>query len=290
MNLKINPIPSVSYHHSNLSFGSRRQNLIRRGCYALLATAMLTTAACTNKNRADNPQISETDSLTTVTDSFEIENRIHNIYHYFPTDDGSISNAPDWSEKIYPDGRKEIDSLEYKISVDVNGEKTIVKTETDSVGNTTVTTNYPDSSKTVLTIYKLNNPNEKLELEKTYWSNGKLKESKIYYEHPSDSTNINSPLTITENYERYNENEVLLYWESVNNNPEENDSIDTYDNQNRIIFNVAKNENYQYKNDEKTPFRSVAEYNGCKRITLYTDSGDVKRIYFEASDGTITEK
>ena len=290
MNLKINSISSTNYYHNNISFNRRSHNILRKGCYALMAAAMLTTAACTNKNKADNSVESANDSLISAADSFERENRVQNIYHYFPTEDGSISSTPDWSEKIYPDGRKEIDSLEYKISVGTDGEKTIAKTETDSLGNTIITTNYPDSTKTVQTIYKFSNPNEKLEQEKTYWSNGKLKENKVYYEHPSDSTNVNSPLAVTENYERYNENGVLLYWESVNNNLENNDSINTYDNLNRIVFNVTKNENYQYKGDEKIPFRSVAEYNGCKRITLYTDSGDVKRIFFEASDGTITEK
>ena len=289
MNLKINSIPSTNYYHNNISFNSRSHNILRKGCYALMAAAMLTTTACTNKNRTDNSQISADSSFLAV-DSIEIKNRVQNIYHYFPTEDGSISSTPDWLEKIYPDGRKEIDSLEYKISVDADGEKTIAKTETDSLGNTIITTNYPDSTKTVQTIYKLIDPNEKLESEKTYWSNGKLKENKIYYEHPSDSTDVNSPLSVTESYERYNENGILLIWESVNNTPENNDSTNTYDSKNRLIFNVTKNENYQYKGDEKTPFRSVAEYNGCKRITLYTDSGDVKRIYFEASDGTITEK
>lgn len=290
MNLKINPISTANYYHNNIAFNSRSRKLLRNSCYALMAAAMLTTAACSNKNKTDNSQSPASDSLFFDTDSFETQNRVQNIYHYFPTEDGSISSVPDWSEKIYPDGRREIDSLEYKISVDTNGEKTVVKTETDSLGNTVITTNYPDSTKTVQTIHILNSPNEKLESEKTYWSNGKLKENKIYYEHPSDSTDVNSPLSVTENYERYNEKGVLLFWESANNTPDNNDSINTYDSKNRLIFNAAENENYQYKGDEKTPFRSVAEYNGCKRITLYNDSGDVKRIYFEASDGTITEK
>lgn len=289
MNLKINPISTANCYY-NISYKGCNQNLMRKGCYALMAAAMLTTAACTNKHKADNSVEATSDSLFLAADSFETQDRVQNIYHYFPTEDGSISSVPDWSEKIYPDGRKEIDSLEYKISVGTNGEKTVVKTETDSIGNTIITTNYPDSTKTVQTIYKFFNPYEKLESEKTYWSNGKLKENKIYYEHPSDSTNINSPVAVTESYERYNENEILLCWEYTNNNLKNNDSINTYDNKNRIIFDAAKNENYQYKGDEKIPFRSVAEYNGCKRITLYTDSGDVKRVYFEASDGTITEK
>ena len=162
--------------------------------------------------------------------------------------------------------------------------------EKDAMGNFITTTEFSDGSKIIKTDYNTPNPDEKLIVKKTYWSDGKLKENEYYNEYHSDSTNINSKKIIEQSYKQYNENGVLLIWESSQIDPERNDSNNIYDRKGRLIYDDVKNEKYSYKGIDTIPYKSVSEYDDCKRITLYTDNGTVEKIYFKASDGTITEK
>ena len=294
MNLKINTnISGNNYQvHNSITFNGLSRKTIRNAGYVLMAASMLASYSClNNKPKFDTIELTETktnDKFDKDTDSIKKQENVKNIYHYFPKKDNIITNEPDWTEKIYPDGRIEIDSLGYKISVSPDGQRTVTKTEKDSIGNTIITTDFPDSTKTVKTYYLTQDPSEIFHIEKTYRSNGKLKESLIYKEHRADSTDTISP-KIEQQYKMYNENEVLIYW-NCDSLQSENNSNSVYDNNNRLIYDNIKNEKFYYKGTEKTPYKSISQIDDCKRITLYNDSGMVKKIYFEASDGTITEK
>ena len=293
MGLTINTNYSANYcqKYNHISFNGLSQKAMRNTGYTLLAATMFTLASCSNKQpQTDTVEITKTetkDTVNTAVDSTKKKSDV--IYHYFPKDDNIITEEPDWLEKIYPDGSREIDSLGYKIMVSPEGKRTITKTEIDQWGNIITSTDFPDSTKTVKTTYKTLNHNEVLQIEKTYRSNGKLEESRWLNEYPSDSTDISSPKITEQGYERFNEDEVLLYWESSRKNIEKNDSSIIYDDDNRIVFNERENEKYYYKGSHKTPYTSISEYKDCKRITLYNDSGYVEKVYFEAADGTITQ-
>ena len=297
MNLKININYTTNYSHkyNQPAFNGLSRKMLRNTGYALTAATILSFASCSNNNNntkqdTDSFQTEVKDSLNEKIDSTDNKPKVENIYHYFPKDNNIITDVPDWSEKIFPDGSREIDSLEYNIKISPEGKRTVTKTETDETGNTTITTEFPDSTKTVKIIYKTLKPKEILEVEKTYWSNGKLKENKLFNEYLSDSTNLSSPTIIKQRYERFNEDEVLLYWETNGTDVEVNDSNSIYDDDKRIIYNNIKNEKYYYKGTHKTPYTSVSEFENCKRTILYNDSGLVEKTIFEAADGTITEK
>ena len=286
MNLKINPYFTNHYHNYN---NATLKKMLRNTGYALMATSLLSLTACSankNKNNADTIEITTNNNDNLKNNN----NKVKTYHHFFPKDDNIVTNEPDWSEKIYPDGSREIDSLGYKISITRDGKRTTVKTEKDAMGNFITTTEFSDGSKIIKTDYNTPNPDEKLIVKKTYWSDGKLKENEYYNEYHSDSTNINSKKIIEQSYKQYNENGVLLIWESSQIDPERNDSNNIYDRKGRLIYDDVKNEKYSYKGIDTIPYKSVSEYDDCKRITLYTDNGTVEKIYFKASDGTITEK
>lgn len=293
MNLRISAYPSIKYFQSqngaikknnyNTAFCGRQQKVLQNAGYVFLISSIFALASCSNKNKqADNLDVN------TLTEQ-ALDTIPTRIYHYYPKDDITSENY-DWSEVKYPDGRVEKDSMDYKISITPQGKRTVTKTETDSVGNTITTTNFPDGKKTVRINYLTINPNEKLQVERTYWKNGKLKESKFLSEHLSDSTDINSPRIKKDSCKVYNEDEVLLYWESNCINPEKNDSNNIYDENNRIIYDDINNEKYLYNDRHDIPYQSISECEGCIRITLYDKNGQIEKIFFEASDGTITEK
>lgn len=294
MNLQINPNHTANYYkYNNMTFNGFPRRTLRNTGIALMTAAMLTSGSCSNKKYGtDSTNFTKTeisDKFDTKIDTVEKHQAVKNVYHYFPKDDNIITNKPDWSEKRYPDGRVEIDSLEYKISITPDGKRTTVKTETDEQGNITTTTEFPDSTKIVTIDYKTINPSEKLIVEQTYWSNGNLKEHKYYNEYPSDSTNIESNKIIEQNYMKYSENGVLLQWETSQIDPERNKNNNQYDRKGRLTYDDVKNEKYLYKENDTIPYKSISEYDDCKRITLYTDSGKVEKIFFQAIDGTITQ-
>ena len=263
--------------------------------FALGTAALLSFSSC--KQPSPNDIV---DILTTVENNDSMNSTIHEYkfrdercqkhYHYFPknNDDFSSSNY-DWVETIYPDGRIEKDSLGYQISITPEGERTVVKTEKDDNGNTVITTTLPDGSKIVRTEYNPTIKGEILSVRNKYWPSGKIKEITYLNEYPSDSTNINSKKITEKENLYYSENEVLLKWETTKIDPERNIKYNKYDHKKRLIYDDIKNEKYQYKGNSKTPYRSISIYDDCKRITLYDKEGNVEKIYFKASDGTITE-
>ena len=283
-----------NYNHTTFT-GSKSTGLRKAG-YAFLAATMLTATSCTNKSKSEN-DTTDIISQTEQTDSFSSSakkdsnknNQVQRYYHYFPKEEGVTGDQYDWTETIYPDGRIEKDSMGHQITITPEGERTVITTENDDNGNKTVTTDLPDSTKIVQVDYKTNNPNEILHTEKIYWENGNIKESKYYNEYPSDSTDINSPKITEESHELYNENGVLIFWEINKNDSLPNDSDLVYDKRGRIIYDNLKNEKYLYKGKHKTPYRSISIHNDCQRITEYNKNGSAKKIYFKASDGTITK-
>jgi hypothetical protein len=48
-------------------------------------------------------------------------------------------------------------------------------------------------------------------------------------------------------------------------------------------------EKYQYNGNAKIPYSAVSEKDGCQHIKLLNADGSVRREYFKAQDGTITE-
>lgn len=297
MDLKIGAYPSAyCYHrhnntvqkHNNIAFCSSKQTVARNIGYALLASAMLTLSACTDKKQQPDKTEDETEMAWEGSNTTVI-NAPKTVYHYLPKDDIVANDNYDWLETVYPDGRVEKDSLGYQISVSPEGQRTVIKTETDSLGNTITITDYPDSTKTIKTDYQTKNINEILLTEQTFWANGNIKENKYYNEHPSDTADITSPTVAEQEITRFNENGILIYWETNCINPERNDSNNIYDNKGRIIYNDIKNEKYLYNGESETPFQSTSQYDDCLRITEYNSDGTIQKIYFKASDGTITE-
>ena len=264
--------------------------------FALGTAALLSFSSCKQPSPNDVVDISTTiennDSINSTVHEYKYrDDRSEKHYHYFPKNsDTELSpNNYDWVETIYPDGRIEKDSLGYQISITPEGERTVVKTEKDDSGNTVITTTLPDGSKIIKTEYKPTVEGEILSVRNTYSPNGKIKEILYFNEYPSDTANIKSEKIIEKECLHYNENEILVKWESTKIDSERNEKNNKYDRKKRLIYDDIKNEKYQYKGNSKTPFRSTSVYDDCKRITLYDKEGNVEKIYFKASDGTITE-
>ena len=275
-------ISNLYMHSYNMSFNGLKSRTIKNIGYAMMASSMLFTAAsCANKDKniASETEIDKTFNST--------KNDIKKLYHYYPRDIID-SNQYDWFEMIYPDGRVEKDSAGHIISITADGQRTDTYTKKNSNGDVTSIKLLPDGTKIERTDYKMQNPLETLYSKKTFWKNGNLKENIYHNEYPPDNTNSLSKKIIEESIEKYNENEVLLSWKSTCTDPERNENNNLYDRKGRLIYDDVKNEKYQYKGNQKIPYRSVSVYEDCKRITLYNKDGSVRKIYFQASDGTIT--
>ena len=266
--------------------------------YALTAAAMMSFSACNSCNKNISPDNTnygvETNAINNSSDISAKKNPLDNkraqkYYHYFPSENNITAENYAWSEIVYPDGRVEKDSLGHNISISPDGKRTVIKTEKDDQGFTKITKSFPDGSKIIHNDYSKNG--DSTYTEKVYWPNGNLKENSFYSEYfLPDSTNNDSTKIIEKSYERYNENEVLIYWESDVFDSDRNEKHNKYDRQKRIIYDDIKNEHYQYKGNSSIPYQSYSEYEGCKRITLYNPDSTVNKIYFEAADGTITDK
>ena len=282
-----------TYTKQNPAFNSRVSSKAIKGFgMAVAAASILSFASCTNR------QNSTSDDNTVGADSYIVKNNnpedfkdeIKHYYHYFPRENNDLQSAPyDWVETIYPNGKIEKDSFEYKIVIEPNGERTATKTTADADGNKIVTTYYPDGSKIECTYYKTKFIDETKYEEKSYWSNKKIKSVIFINEYHSDSLNISSPKISEQSIDSYNQNGILIRWDSNVKEPERNEKNNKYDRLKRIVYNDVTQEKYQYKGKKKTPYRSVAEKDGCLRITLYDNEGEIQRIYFKAIDGTITE-
>ena len=132
--------------------------------------------------------------------------------------------------------------------------------------------------------------NEIIYTENTYRPDSTLKEIYFYNEYPTDSTHLYTDKRIENSRYYYNDKEILIKWEkSGNDDPERNEFNNKYDSKKRLIYDDIENETYKYKKDSMTPYMSTAVNDNCKRIKLYNNDGSVRKVYFEASDGTITE-
>ena len=293
MSLRISAVPTYNYCHTNnksknrnVNFNGAKHNILRNMSYAMVVSSLFAAYSCINRNNNTNK---ETDNPgLVIKEQNKNDTQIRKSFHYFPKDDNNInSDQFDWSETFYPDGRIVKDSLGHLITITPDGERTVIKTEIDQSGNIKITTDYPDKTRVEKTEYKTK-PQEKLYVEKTFWSNGNIKECKYYNEY-LDSTSTYSKKEIEYSCERYNENGVLLYWDSDIKDPERNKIFNKYDRKGRLIYDDVKNENYKYKGQSRTPYKSISRHEDCERITLYNDSGSVQKIYFKAADGTITK-
>jgi len=289
----------VSKMSSNTNFkGCPAIKSMKNTCMTLSAISLLTAACTNNKTYTYNTPKTDTVEITydnNTADSIIAQNSNENEkkpvrnYHYAPSEKEVTAEDYSWAETIYPDGKIEKDSMGYKITITPEGERTSVKTETDEAGHTTTTTVLPDGTKVVKTDYKLPRQNEILYTIKTYRPDESLKNSRYYNEYPSDSTE-NAQRVIEESFEEFNDNDILLRWYSTVKDEARSEDNNEYDNLKRLIYDDVKNETYMYKGQSKTPFQSISKYDDCSRITEYNDDGTIKKIYFKASDGTITEK
>lgn len=293
-------IGMVNNNYKNYNTGlmfKRKIKSARTLGYALTA-AMISLSACNScykKNSPDNiiDSVAKTEkndsSNLSVEESHLRDNRVQKHYHYFPSDNNITAENYSWTEVIYPDGRIEKDSFGHNIFISPDGNKTVIKTEKDEHGSTKITKTFPDGSKIIHNDYSKNG--DSTYIEKAYWPNGNLKENKYYNEYMlSDSINNDSTKIVEECYEKYNENEVLIYWKSNVSDPDRNEKYNKYDRQKRIIYDDVKNEHYKYKGSSLIPYQSYSDYEGCKRITSYNTDGTVNKIYFIAADGTVTDK
>lgn len=278
--MKINAITAGNY-----SF--KGNNTLRNTGFALAATTLL-TGACDTKPQKDTNPIN-TELCDTTNNKINSDNiGSSKIYYYYPTENGRLDlNKYDWSETRYNDGRIIRDSAGYNILITPNDEKTITYSQEDEFGNKTTTIKYPNGKTFVRTDYKLKNPAEILYTEHTYNKDNVIVESKYYNKMPSDS--IPGDFTIEQSNEIRNDEGILLRWESNVRDPERNKSYNKYDKLGRLIYDDEKDEHYVYKNSDQFPKYSYSIYDGCKRITEYDENAAIKKVYFKASDGTISE-
>ena len=216
------------------------------------------------------------------------DNHVKRVYHYYPSENVSAENY-NWSELVYPDGRIEKDSMGYKIFVSPKGERMVIHTKQDEYGHTTITKEFPDGTKNVHIDYRTNMPNETLYVETNYWPNGNMKEHFYYNEYPANNKEQDGERIIEKSHYQYNENEVLIMWETTQIDSARNESNNKYDKKGRLIYDDVKNEKYEYKLGAKHPYRAISELEGCKRIILLNSDGTVKKEFFKAEDGTITD-
>ena len=281
---------------NNTTFKSRPLKIMRNAGLSLVAATILSTvSSCSNFKQKVSDDTKENqsnteavDTITTDRGMLQKDNNVQRHYHYFPRENSVDADNYDWSEEIYPDGRVEKDSFGYNISISPTGERTVIHTEIKEFGNT-VTKELPDGTKIVRNNYYTDVPKEILYVETEYWANGKMRERNYYDEHPVNEEEPDGEFVVEKSTYKYNDKEVLLAWETNQIDSMRSEKYNKYDKKGRLIYDDVKNEKYEYKKGAKNPFRAISEYDGCKRITLYNDSGDVKKIFFEAIDGTITE-
>ena len=94
---------------------------------------------------------------------------------------------------------------------------------------------------------------------------------------------------IEKSFYKYNEDELLLMWETSEIDSMRSEKNNKYDKKGRLIYDDIKNEKYEYKRGAKYPFRATSIYDGCKRIKLFNPDGSLIKVFFKAQDGTITD-
>ncbi len=277
--MKINAISS------NYTFGST--HVLRNTAFVLAATSLL-TGACTSKSKEDTNN-SNTEICDSINDKLNLKkNYSSTTYYYYPTEDGRIDiNNYKWSETKYSNGKIVRDSVGHKILITPDGERTETYSQNDKFGNKITTTKFHNGRTRIRTDYKLADPEEILFTEHTYNKDNVVIESKYYNKMPSDS--IPGYYTVEQSHEIRNDKGVLLRWESNVRDPERNESYNKYDKLDRLVYDDVRDEHYVYNDSSKIPKYSYSIYDGCKRITEYDENAVIKKVYFKASDGTITE-
>ena len=282
--------------NKNITFESSSSNVMRKAGMAIAAATLLYSTSCIFPKRSSSNDVISVKSISEKTDSSYISigeyhyknNQVRINYHYFPTDNNIDAESYNWSETIYPDGRIEKDSMGYAISITPEGKRTVVKTEQDEYGNLKVATEFPDGTKIVRIDYNTDMPKEILYEETSFWSNGNKKEHNYFNEYPINKEEPDGEKIIEKSVYKYNENGVLLMWESNELDSMRSKDNNKYDKKGRLIYDDLKNEKYEYKFNSKKPFRATSEIEGCKRIKLFNQNGSIKKEYFKAKDGTIT--
>ena len=227
-------------------------------------------------------------TYTSVSDEYRFrDNRVQKCYHYFPMDENVSADNYSWAESIYPDGSIERDSMGYKISITPDGKRTVVHNWKDESGHENILKEYPDGTKVQRINYNTGVPKEILYTETIYWPNGNIKERYFYNEYLSNSDKREK--VVEKSIHKYNEDEVLLMWESSQIDSMRSSKYNKYDKKGRLIYDDVLDEKYQYKGDAKIPYRAVSEKDGCQHIKLLNTDGSIQREYFKAQEGTITE-
>ena len=285
MQIRVNNFSANSNYHRSVFTGKRQNNTMRNAGLALAATTLL-TLSCNDNKKNDIDNINQNIEMQ---DTF-LKSEIYpsKTYYYTPKEDNvvNLSNY-DWSETTYPDGSIKRDSAGYDIHIAPNGARTVTYSEKDDSGNTITTTEFPDGSKYIKTNYNLDDPKEILYTEKKYNKDSVLIENKYFNKILSDS--VANEYIVEKSHEVYSDNGILLKWQSNISNPERDEQNNKYDKLGRLIYDDVKNEKYIYNDNSDIPSYSFSIYDGCKRITEYDEDGSVKKVYFKASDGTITE-
>ena len=238
---------TVNFHNNHnkqhlycTNFYGTKYNTVRNIGFAFLASSLLAACDLKIKQNPDEDVLEigvENNNIDTLTITPEqINEKTHptKTYYYLPRDNDIDAEQYEWTETKYPDGRIEKDSLGYKISITPEGDRTVIYTDTDSLGNKFTTTELPDGSKIFRTDY-LTDMNEKYYEEKIYRPDGSLKESSFYKEYiPIDSMHNNMEKIIEYKYAKYDEQGILTSIDSNINDSIKNE-IDTIANNSDIL-------------------------------------------------------
>ncbi len=281
---------------SCIGFKSAPLKSMRNASLAIAATTVLSAlSACSFFKKPSVNDVAETKTLIENNDSIYTsiveygyrDNRTQRRYHYLPMAEEVNSDNYSWSELIYPDGKIERDSMGYKISITPDGKRTVVHNWKDESGHENILKEYPDGTKIERINYNTGMPNEVLYTETKYWPNGNMKECYFYNEYLSNSNKQEK--VVEKSIHKYNEDEVLLMWESSQIDSMRSSKHNKYDKKGRLVYDDVLDEKYQYNGNSKTPYSAISEKDGCKHIKLLNTDGSVQREYFKAQDGTITE-
>ena len=283
-----NNIKKNSQSNVNFQGSTNTKKIIHYAGYLACAGIIASLLSCSNK-KTNNALLEKNDSIEISIDSSglntyqtEKSDGTEIRYHYLPNDNEVNGDNYAWKETIKPDGRVEIDSMDYKIIKTPSGERIISKVENNNNGTTVIKTTYPDGSTGVRV------ENGKNYTDTVYWSNGNVKmirNKEVAVErgkYPSDD----KERIINQTYKVYDENGILLYWEVVDSSQQMDENNFKYDDLGRIIYDGYMK--YEYEGDSEIPILITDELEGCKYIVEYEADGAIKNQYFKASNGVIT--
>ena len=259
--------------------GVKNTKAVQNYSIALALASLIAIFSCSNNKQeqsTDTEKTTPAQNKVKNSDTFDEKKQTKTYYHYLPKKDNVVNpDEYEWSETVYPDGKIEKDSMGYKIIIMPEGDRIIVKTPQEENKDTITVEETPDSL--------INNTTEKNDTTDT------IEQRDIEYitinnnETDYDYQNTAKPIN-----KHYNDEKVLLYWESDDSEINKNDSTNVFDNKGRLIYDSVNNEQYEYRGKSKTPYKSINVIEDCTRYTLYNKNGSIKSRYFKASDGTIT--